>query len=192
MEVFIRLPWNLQKNILVFHRPYYFDELFKYYMEKQLYNIFSRNECFFDKNDNKITIIEDEYYHDVYSIFSDFIKKIVVIDRFEKNLYLDNNMKICVFMDFTWCILNRINNISSSLYPITSSYSLSKNHVDVYGVISSVDVLFFFIEFADLILDYEIFDWKSDGEIVYLFLNGIKDLQIFVEQKLIGITYPII
>ena len=58
----------------------------------------------------------------------------------------------------------------------------------IYEVIMEKNLDF---EFEDLILDYDRDDWKEYGEIIYLFLNGEKDIMIHVEQKNIGVLFPV-
>ena len=194
MEIFNRLHWNLQKNILSFHRPYFFDDLLKYYISKHLQRDFSMDEYKFLTNNTPMEIIISEDYHfiDIYELFYDIIESIEKINRYKKILYLQNNIKILVHMNFTFCILNRIDNLSDSLQTtFMTSYLPTQNYINVFGVSTSIYVLYFFNEFEDLILDYDRYDWKEYGEIIYLFLNGEKDIMIHVEQKNIGVLFPV-
>jgi hypothetical protein len=193
MEIFNRLSWNLKKYILFFHRPYFFDEIIINVIDRKIKRIFSEDECFYYKDDNFIIINEDEYYTDIYEILSDFVKSISVVNRYNRLVTLKNNVKITINMNFIWCILTRIQRIE--IYfdnEIYSIYNPEENYINVYGIKNPIDVLIFFHEFDDIILDYDRYDWDDNGEIVYLFLNGEKDMKIHINEKNTLITYPVI
>lgn len=194
MEVFNRLPWCIQKNILSYHKPYIFDEIYKSY----IYNILlssdqlSNDDYMYYFDDNKIILSDIRLIPILIDIFDSNLGKYILILDNDKYYFNFSKYSIKIVIDFTWKIMSMLLNLINTFsFFKRMKISFCSSFVSVEGIETTQHAVYIFYEFCDYIIDYFIYDWKENGQEIHIILYADKDLILYIDNASNAI-FPII
>lgn len=186
MEIFILLPWNLQRIILGYHRPYYFNDIEAVHIHKKMKNYYSKDDYKIN-NESREIIINDFYILHLLEIFKDDIYDTKIIGDFYTNIkIIKNNWWIIV--DYKWLIINRLLVLSKN---IIFSFVIKDGTFIIRNIPSSEYVLLFFDIFDDLLINYDVI-FYDDKELIKMILCDDMEIILCVNISNPLITYPVL